>query len=488
MKRIFSFASACLLAAAALTGCSEVETDYRYINLDMANISFTGAGNMPVTIKVSATGAWEVEPSASWLTISDKTDGSVTVTAADNDTENEREGKLVFTMGDVTEELPVNQLPMETGGYVYRYPSHLDMGLVMSPSGKYVGGEDQVLQDDETFNYQIWIFDLDTDESRMVAEVPNAMYFLQQPQCISDNGVIFISEHHNGGTIGIDLDGNFVIPTKPEGFQNAPNVQGTSADGSIWVGYGRNVSGDAGMYYPIIWVNNEAETLPIPDKNAHGAPVSTGFMARGCSHDGKVIYGSSWDNMENSACFWKDNGNGYEFHWAGEPDRDLQIVPSLDAEDNPIEVAQLSGPKISAERTNISPNGKWLSVTWCKETYDGNGGYSEARFPAFIDLETNKAYLFEDLPGGARHATNDGLGFTIDGLMTNSGKVIDIENGAVLGNMYDWIKDNYGIATGPGSIVYMTADMQRFLSLCLASSVSSDAKTTHWFVAPKPAE
>ena len=360
------------------------------------------------------------------------------------------------------------------------------MGLAMSPNGKYVVGEDNVLQDDETFNFEVYIYDLDTDEYRVVGTYPQSLFTLQKPMCITDQGLAFISDTQ-GRTVGIDLDGNVIYPEGVEGFLCDFNVQAVSADGSIWVGYQRSANGDAGMYYPIIWVNNEAETLPIPDKNAHGAPVSTGFMARGCSHDGKVIYGSSWDNMENSACFWRDNGNGYEFHWAGEPDRDLQIVPSLDAEDNPIEVAQLSGPKISAERTNISPNGKWLSVTWCKETYDGNGGYSEARFPAFIDLETNKAYLFEDLPGGARHATNDGLGFTIDGLMTNSGKVIDIENGAVLGNMYDWIKDNYGIATGPGSIVYMTPDKQRFLSLWIADSAGG-GKTAHWFVAPRPAK
>ena len=484
MKKFCAIAGIGLLAAAVLSGCQTEETKYEYLRLDVANLSFLGDGNAPATVKVSATGAWEAEPSASWITIGEKNDDSVTVTVADNDQENEREATIVFTMGGVTEEIPVNQLPMATGGYMYRYPSNLDLGLVMSPSGKYVGGEDQVLQDDETFNWQIWIFDLDTDESRVVAEFSENMYGLQQPQCITDQGLIFISDSNDGGTKGIDIDGNVIIPKKPEGFKNEPNVQGSSADGSIWVGYCRSANGDAGMYYPIRWVNGEPEVLPIPDTTAHGTPLSTGFMARGCSHDGKVIYGSSWDNMENSACFWRDNGNGYEFQWAGAPDRDYQVVETTNASGELIEVVQLSGPKLSAERTNISPNGKWLGVTWARESYEGS--YSETRFPAFINLETNRAYLFEDRPGGGRHATNEGLGFTIGGLMVNDGDVIDIENGTVISTSNrTWIQENYGIATSPGSIVYMTPDGQRFLSLYLASSAMG-AKTTHWYVAPRP--
>ena len=489
MKKFFA-AGIGLFVAVVLSGCQTEETKYEYLKFDVANLSFLGDGNAPATIKVSATGAWEAEPSASWITISEKSDDSVTVTVSDNDQENERQSSIVFTMGDAVEEIPVNQLPMEMGGYMYRYPATLDLGLVMSPNGKYVGGEDQVLQDDQTFNWQIWIFDLDTDESRMVAEFSENMYGLQQPQCITDQGLIFISDSNDGGTKGIDLDGNVIVPEKPDGFQNEPSVQGSSADGSIWVGYCRSANGDAGMYYPILWVNGKPEVLPIPDTTAHGTPQTTGVMARGCSHDGKVIYGSSWDNMENSACFWRNNGNGYEFQWAGAPDRDLQELDYVNASGEQVKVRQLSGPKLSAERTNISPNGKWLAVTWCREKYEGDGGYAETRFPAFINLETNKAYLYEDLGigAGARHATNDGLGFTIDGLMTNSGKVVEIETGAVLGNMYDWIKDNYGIATSPGSIDYMTPDMQRFISLCLADDVATGARTTHWYVAPRPQE
>ncbi len=484
MKRIFAITGTFLFAAAVLAGCNKVETDYQYLRLDMANVSFLGDGNAPVTIKVSATGAWEVEPSVSWLKIGDKTDGSVTVTVDDNDTEAEREGKLVFTSGEVTEELPVNQLPMASGGYVYRSPVFLDMGLAMSPNGKYVVGEDNVLQDDETFNFDVYIYDLDTDEYRVVGSYPQSLFTLQKPMCITDQGLAFISDTQSR-TVGIDLDGNVIYPEGVDEFQGSFNVQGSGDGGRILVGYQMDRPG--GRYLPIISENGVARQLEIPELNAHDEPLVTGVMARGCSHDGKVIYGSSWDNMENSTCYWKAD-DGYKFHWAAASDRTKEQVETIDASDQLITVTQISGPKTSAELTCISPNGKWLAVTWQREYYtEGAFGYSQVRFPAFIDLENDKAYLFEDLPGGAKHVTDDGIGFTINGLMTNSGQVVDIENGVVLGNMYDWILDNYGIATGPGSIVYMTPDKQRFLSLWIADSAGG-GKTAHWFVAPRPAK
>lgn len=478
MKKIYFILCMFVSVAMMFASCNKVETQYEYLTLDMANISFVGESNAPVTVNVAATGTWEVESSVSWLKVSDKTAKSVTITVDDNDQTAEREGKLVFTMGDFTEEVPVNQLPMETGGYMYRFPYFFDLGAVMSPNGKYVGGVDQVLQEDNTFNYQVWLIDVTTDEYIMIAEVPDAMYGLQAPQCVSDQGTIFIYEYHNGGEVAVDIDGNCFRPEKPDGFQLEMSVQGVSADGTVWVGYGTDVPG--GLYYPVKWVNGVPEVLPTPDKNARGKDVLAGFMARGCSHDGSVIYGSSWDNTDFSACFWKDG----EFHWAAEQDRESMEVETVDVTGAPIMEVRLSHPKLTAERTNISPNGKWLAVTWSKEGHESM--YSETKFPAFINLETNKAYLFEDLPGGAKHITNEGLGFTIDGLMTNSGKVVEVESGAILGDMYDWIQANYGIATSPGSIVYMTPDMQSFISLYIDTANAMSPRTCNWFVAPKP--
>lgn len=483
MKKISTIASLLLLAAVATTGCKETDTRYEYIVFDMANISFAGDGGVPVTVKVTATGEWDAESSASWLAVTDKTSGSITVAADKNDSESEREAKITFTMGDVVEEVPVNQLGVTGSEYVYRYPGHLDLGLVMSPDGRYVGGVEQALQEDESFNYQIWVFDLERDESYMVAEIPNAIYGFQEPRCITNDGVVFVRDYHSGGTIGVDLDGNFIVPDGVEGFAGAPNVQGTSAEGRVWVGWQRDGTGFDGRYYPVKWVDGVPEVLPTPDKNAHGKPfvddILGGVMAYGCSHDGSVIYGSSKDNSEYSACYWK---NG-EFHWAAEKDRDLQMVETMNSMDELITVPQLSGPKIEEEATNISPDGRWLAVTWCREQYTLNS-YQEIECPAFIDLETDKAYLFEELSGGARHVTDNGLGFTIDGFLANSGRVVDVNDKVVIGDMHDWIADNYGIVAGPGSIVYVSPDMRKLLSLYYAPSVMTGFRTTHWFIAP----
>lgn len=358
MKRFSTITGIALLAGLLLSGCTAKEAEYIYLKLDMGNVSFCESDNSPVTIRVHASGPWEVEPSASWLLVSDKTEESVTVMVKDNDQPTERECKLVFTMGMAIEEVPVNQLGIYGSEYVYRFPGHLDLGLVMSPDGRYVAGVEQALQEDNSFKYQIWTFDLERDESRMVIEVPDAIYGFQEPRCITNSGTVFVRDYHSGGTVGVDFDGNFIVPEKISGFAGAPNIQGASADGRIWVGWQRDGTGFDGRYYPVKWEDGVPEVLPTPEKNAHGEPfiddILGGVMAYGCSHDGSVIYGSSRDNREYSACYWK---NG-EFHWAAENDRDLQIVETNNSMGELITVPQLSGPKIEAEATNISPDGK----------------------------------------------------------------------------------------------------------------------------------
>ncbi len=132
----------------------------------------------------------------------------------------------------------------------------------------------------------------------------------------------------------------------------------------------------------------------------------------------------------------------------------------------------------TAELTNISPNGKWIAGTWREETLPGVG----TECAAFFDTENEKTYIFKDLAGGST-CTNDGIGFAHNGFMSNGGTVVDIESGAVLGSVKDWVYENYGLNVGPGCITYMTADKQKFISFVLESNAAGQ-RTAHWYVAP----
>ena len=482
MKRFLSIVGSVLTAAVILCGCdANVENEYQYIRLDVANVSFAAEKNSPVEISVTAPGTWTVEPSASWIKIDDQTDNSVTVSVEDNDTEDERIGTLTFTMGAAVEEVTVNQLPKVGTDYIYRYPVQFDLGAVMSPNGKYVGGQIPILNDDETWTHQIIIIDVDADEQNIVAEVPASLFGIEKPYCISDTGLFFIM-NNQGGTVAYDLDGNYMVPTAPADCLPGVDIQCVSSDGRIYAGMAYRASDS--FYLPMKWVDGVPEVLPMPEKNYRDSVWVTGIIPRGMSEDGSVIYGSSWDNNDFGMCYWDKNG---DFHWVGEDARELDFAVN-DYGFGEVTENIVNGMTCTAELTNMSPNGRWIAGTWRKEiTAPGvgqPGGGSTCA--AFYDTENHKTYIFEGEGSGGTTCTNDGLGFTTNGLGANGGNVIDIENGVVLGSVSEWIQDTYGITPGPGFIVQLSPDKSRILSMCLAADAAVGMRTTHWFIAPAP--
>ena len=240
MKRTLFFAVFISLGMSISVGCStNVVEEYEFIRLDKANISFLGKGNSAVEIKVEASGDWSVESSASWLKIEEQTNNSVTINVDDNYSETERETSLVFALGGAREELRVNQLVC-SGNYLYRYPNIFDLGAVMSPNGRYVGGIVPELVGDNTWIKHVVIIDLATDEWHYVAsEYDSPEISLSAPYAITDQGLFFVMDASKigFGSVGYDLEGNVVFPSKVPGFQQEGNVQAVSADGRTWVGY-----------------------------------------------------------------------------------------------------------------------------------------------------------------------------------------------------------------------------------------------------------
>lgn len=480
MKNTLSFWAVLFIAAVVLSGCdTKTATRYEYIRLDVANCSFTAVNSVPCEVGVSATGEWEVEPSASWIKVTDKTQTSVIVSVEDNDTDAERIGTLIFTMGEVSEEISINQLSEVGLENIYRYPTQFDLGAVMSPNGRYVGGRIPILNDDESWTHQVVIIDVDHDEWNIVAEVPGSLFGLEKPYCISDTGVFFLM-NNMGGTVAYDLEGNYFSPEIPSGWlANSENIQATSSDGTIWAGWAMdNTLNDGGLNRPMKWVNGVPEELPMPEKNFRDSVFVAGIMARGISEDGSVIYGTSWDNNDFGMCYWKDG----KFNWVGYDKHTVKTIDAVDGMGNPIKYNIATGMTCTAELTNMSPNGRWIAGTW-REEHDIN---SSTSYPGFFDTENGKTYLFPDIPGGGSTCTDDGLGFTTNGLGGNGGSVIDIESGTVLGSVSQWIEDTYGITPGPGFVVQLSPDKSRLLSLCLAADVATGFRTTHWYIAPAP--
>ena len=110
------------------------------------------------------------------------------------------------------------------------------------------------------------------------------------------------------------------------------------------------------------------------------------------------------------------------------------------------------GLMVYAERTNISPNGKWLCAAYAVDTAtEGMHDVITSKCPAFFNTETGKTYIFDEYSGSARSATDDGIGFIVNSGGA-SGYVVDIESGTQLGTTEQWIYDNYGITVPAGYI------------------------------------
>ena len=204
-----------------LSGCIVDSDPYEYVILEETTCSFLSEGNADKIVRVKASGAFDVSVSASWIRIIDRDGGGITVNVDDNATQEERTGEITFTCGGASETVYVNQLGDMSGDWRFRWPSDFDLGAVMSPNGRYVGGILPVLEVDdwgEEWIYNIIIIDVEADERIVVAEMPES-FGVGGPDAITDQGVFFFWS--NEGSLAIDLEGNTFRPDVIDGYKMA---------------------------------------------------------------------------------------------------------------------------------------------------------------------------------------------------------------------------------------------------------------------------
>lgn len=475
MKKLSFFAAAVIL----LAGCTQ-DPKNEYVKLSDAACTFRAADNLPQTVRVNASGSWTAESGASWLTVEQQADALV-LTVADNDTDYDRSTEILIASGRAEASISVSQLAADSNIARLRVLKTFSGGTVMSKSGRYVGGIISELQPDESYCYYPVIIDLQTDEWTKTGPFPSALYMLLRPYAISDQGLFFCFNAQDGSSPGIDLQGNVIMPKQVEGFKLNPHVQGISEDGRIWVGY--NQTGDYdnnNLFHPVKWVDGVPELLPMPETSLRGVPFINGCMARGCSADGSVIYGSSWDNLDFGMLYWKDG----KVDWVGSDVRETQTVQIDNGIGETIDYRLVNGMIATAEYTKISPNGRWIAGAYRTEKLAGND-IARTQYPAFFNTETGKTTIVTDFGEGyASHATDDGLGIILLGtFLPSSGIVYDIEHQVSLGSVEEWVSDNYGIVIPTGYITYVTPDRSRLMGNVLESTAVG-TRVVSWYVAP----
>ena len=339
LKRRFSMLPAACLAGLLFVGCTTETTETHYVKLSEVACTFLGEGG-PKVITVEANPGYEVSSSASWLKVGDEGESSFSLTADANDSGSERVAEVTVTAGEASVVISVNQLPSDSEMAHYRLLNKFNYGAVVSPNGRYAGGSYQTLNNDNTYNYHVVIIDLETEEWHEVGEFQSSLYKPTIPSCITDDGTLFFAEYNTYGNLVSTLSGdNYLLEKAYPDWIGEANVEATTADGTVWVGYQQWMNGDdameagydGGHYMPIKWTNGEPEILPLPEKNYRNEPWPYGrsVMARGVSYDGCGSSGSAWDNTNQGMVYWKDG----EVHWAGEDIREFEEVTLLRQED-----------------------------------------------------------------------------------------------------------------------------------------------------------
>ena len=492
LKRRFSMLPAACLAGLLFVGCTTETTETHYVKLSEVACTFLGEGG-PKVITVEANPGYEVSSSASWLKVGDEGESSFSLTADANDSGSERVAEVTVTAGEASVVISVNQLPSDSEMAHYRLLNKFNYGAVVSPNGRYAGGSYQTLNNDNTYNYHVVIIDLETEEWHEVGEFQSSLYKPTIPSCITDDGTLFFSEYNTYGNLVSTLSGdNYLLEKAYPDWIGEANVEATTADGTVWVGYQQWMNGDdameagydGGHYMPIKWTNGEPEILPLPEKNYRNEPWPYGrsVMARGVSYDGSVIYGSAWDNTNQGMVYWKDG----EVHWAGEDIREFEEVTLIRQEDGKeVPFTLTKGLMVYAERTNISPNGRWIAGTYRTEDYPSPRNYVQARYPAFFNTETGTTTIVKDFgEGSAAHVTDDGLGIILVGtFLPSSGIVYDIENQVSLGSVQEWVLDNYHMVIPMCYITYMTPDKSSMIGSVIEYS-ELGPRVVSWYMAP----
>ena len=435
-----------VFAVGVLAGCGteQPEDELQYVNLSQAACTFLGSGSEPLVIEIEASHAWKAEAGATWVKAEPGEDGNTLLVAVDdNDTDAERSTEIVVTAAMASQKITVYQLADEPSFNRFRKDRMFINGAVVSPGGRYIGGfENEALQND-AWNYYPVVIDTETGERVKLGPFPSSLFFCSQPFAITDYGRLFISDHRNGGTVVFDLDGDYMLSDTPEGCAGPGNINGVSGDGSVWVGYStRKIEGQSGVQYcPVIWENGVARILPLPEKNFKGQPFSTGgAMARGCSADGSVIYGTTWENSDGAMIYWKDGRVGY----VGEDVHEIKsvVIPYPEGDE---EFFYANGMVSQAEIYKISPSGNWIAGAYQKVTVSTDDYSAVAvECPAFYNTETEKTVVLEEYSGAKGvHVTDDGLGFIhvpLDG-----GRVYDLNAGVAVGTVAEWVQSEYGI-------------------------------------------
>lgn len=464
------------------------------ISIDPKNVAFKAKDNEAQTINVVCDAEWTATPSDQWIIVT-PAEGSFTVTAADNGTTAPKEGTVTVTAeGYDSAVLTVTQeAAEEIAESYYRYFNELlPFGMAMSPSGRYVAGLSQEVDDAGNFTYYPFIMDLATGEEHHLDGIPDTLFEMEDPRCVTDRGVVYYG-HNISQTVMVDLDNTHTDMPVFEGYKYAPNVYGTSADGSIFVCSASryNEESKTSHYIPLKVVDGIPSELEFPLVAFRGNPVkqACGVVMRGCSLDGSVCWGTDWQAFDGGLCYWTNDDNN-KFHWVGDEcgDRNARTETGWDPiKEKECDYWLIDGVQGWGSARYLSPNGKWIAGLYSEEQLNDDRMTTSKtmRIPYFFDIVNKKGYKLEQYPAHTGVAvTDDGIGFVCAADQASSTFVVDAVTGDQIGSLAEWIQSKYNVIIPGDTIAEYMAPNGVFFGKRLVMSAFGSASYPGLIVVP----
>lgn len=421
-----------LFAAISSTSCQE-QNGAEYIYPEYSSYSLSSSGDS-ISILVRSNVDWKVEKDAGWLfaekTVAGDGETGLSVVVPENSQIEPRTATVILSAGTVVSEITISQGGMKFSGLfedLAEFP--LTYGCAASQNVRYLLG----VKDADAEGYCIAeIINTANGERREL----EASEEYDHAVAISDQGDDYILQSRKYGTYQVYIDNVITELAVPEGYKNTGiSLQGISGDGRVIVGALNSEVNGTGRY-PCKWVDGVCEILERPEFSAHGTPTAPyGTLARDCSADGTVIYGTEWTNNSFALAFWRDGKLFY-------PGGDYAEMNGNTAD----RIAK------TAEYGALSSNGKYLAARY--ETVD------KKSYPVIIDTDTYDVKILKDVSSDMSGATcsNEGLLFAYSPAMQSTqGHVIDPVSGTCM-TTAEWFKSEYGLNLSDGRMVGKVSD------------------------------
>lgn len=418
-----------LMAASALMlmiGCQNKNNTLEHLDLSLLSYTFEATKADSVIIGVNCRNEWAFAIQGDWITAEKVGEDSLLVKSLANDSQKSRNATVSISSGSLTADFQADQMGKYFSGFMFDFP--ITSNGCMSKGGKFAGYVDTKLEG-EDFVARAYVINI---EERSVKEIDlpeninskgNQDY--DTMLAISDDGKTIIFQNSEGALSAVYVNGEYIELQLPEGYKNA-KPQDMSADGSVIVGYCHD---NKGLYQPIKWTNFEYEILERPTDNAGGLGEAPGTMARGCSADGSVVFGSEWRFM--GLVYWTEDGTLHN--------------PGIDYAETTVgdKTTYISRIVKYSETFGISPNGRYLG-SYFKDMTSGDGNYID--YPVVIDTKTGEVKIIKEMQGiSVTTISNEGTvfgGFPTLGM--SMGYVLDLENMQSY-DLSQWFKENHGI-------------------------------------------